>query len=101
MDTEKKTRRVAFFQSVKFGHEAVFHQSYDFQDDSYTVDGYVRTSEWVDVPFKPLTNGEMAEAALTAIADERARVVREFKGKLAQLDERAANFRAICAPVSS
>ena len=99
MDIENRTKRVALFWNVEMSFEGILAQHEGMENDDWTIEGYVRRSEWVDVDFKPLTRGAMAESALAAIAAKRAEVVEEFTRKLAQLDEQAANYRAICAPV--
>jgi hypothetical protein len=99
LGVENVKKRVAVFWSVEHCFESVFAQN-GLRDDDWCMAGWVRRTEWADIEFAPLTNAAMAESALAAIAQERAQVVTEFTRKLARLDEQAANYRAICAPVS-
>lgn len=95
------TTRIAKFRNIEHGFESVFALDTDStRGDDWTVPGYARLSEWVDVSFPPLNDEKVIAAALATIAETRASVVREFTRKLAKIDEQAANFRSISAPVS-
>lgn len=101
VDRKEYIKKVALFQSMTHGYYSVVHAPSYCVDkpeelERYNLSGeYVRLSEWMDIDLVPLSNNKLTEAALAALAIERAKLVDEFKKQLAKIDERAANFKAL------
>lgn len=96
--TTSMTKRVALFRETKYDSTVVFML---YGDDDWTVEGYVRISEWHNVEFKALPPAAMCAAEMAALNALRAKTVDEFTEKLSFIDGRIANLRALTGPEAS
>ncbi len=97
MSTTTNNQRVAMFRNTKFDFVTVLGID-ESQDESWTLDEYIRISEWQPVEFKPLSAETLAEVEMNALTKLRAETVEEFKEKLNSIDGRIANLRALTGP---
>lgn len=93
------TKKIGVFRNTT--HDFVCVLENHTNDDNWTLDEYVRLSEWQTVEFKSLPPEAMVSAQLTALAELRAKTVTEFTERLNQIDGRMANLRALTGPVQS
>lgn len=98
MNTENMTKKVAMFRHHEMGFISIIEFPDYAEDDSWTMDSYIRISEWTTVDFKPLPPETLVEAQMVALSELRARTVDEFTEKLANIDGRMANLRALTGP---
>jgi hypothetical protein len=91
-------RKVAVFRNTKHDFECVMHNHDD--DENWTLEDYVRLTEWVAVEFKPLPPETLVAAQMAALTELRAQTVAEFTEKLMNIDGRMANLRALTGPVT-
>jgi hypothetical protein len=96
--TNHNNQRVAMFRNTKYDFVTVLGIGPSEKDD-WTMEEYIRISEWQSVEFKPLSKETLAEAEMTALTKLRAETVEEFKEKLNSIDGRIANLRALSGPV--
>ncbi len=83
--------RIAMFRDIKYGGEFPFAAD----RDDWTIDGYIRVSEWQSIEFSPLPIAQAANAEISMLQAAREKVADEFGKKLAYLDGRISNLRAI------
>lgn len=59
------------------------------------MDGYVRTSEWVEVEFPPRENHDEVAEQVAIWRKQREAIAQEYGRRLAEIDERIASLLAI------
>lgn len=92
------TKRVALFRNTT--HDFIAVLNYEGDDENWTLDEYVRLTEWHTVEFKPLPPEARAAAEMDALTALRAQTVEEFSEKRSFIDGRIANLRALTGPHS-
>ena len=65
------------------------------EGDNWTLDGYTRISEWVDVELTALAPEVIVPAQLAALDREAEAVRKEFTEKLHEIAERRASLLAL------
>lgn len=99
VDRKEFIQRVALYQNMSHGFYSIINAPKHMtpeQQNQYTIGGeYVRLSEWMDIDLQPLSDNRLTEAALNALAQERAKLVNDFKRALEKIDERIQNFQAL------
>jgi hypothetical protein len=93
------TQKIAIFRHLRFGFTSVFALQ-EGHDENWTLDEYVRISEWQAIDFKALPPNSLAEAQMRSLKNQRAMIVTEFKRKLEVVDSNIANLRALTGPVT-
>jgi hypothetical protein len=93
-------KKIAVFRQTKLNFECVIEIGGDDTDENWTLDEYVRLTEWQPVEFKALPPETLAAAEMDALSALRAQTVAEFTEKLSYIDGRMANLRALTGPVS-
>lgn len=94
--------RVAMFQ---FGTNSTWFTPWSQptsteSDDSYTIDGYVRVTEWVDVEFPDLGAEDLVPAQLAMLDRKAEEVKAEFTAKLREIAEARASLLALTHEVA-
>jgi hypothetical protein len=88
-------RFVALFKD-SYQWETVF--STKTEDEDYTLSGYCRVTEWLEVEFKPLPPAEILNSQVNSLQKERKDIVANFQEKLASIDDRLSQLLALTGP---
>lgn len=96
----EKPKRVALFRDLQCDLSICF-EIFGKDEDRSPVAGYVRISEIQEVTFAPLSPEAVVGAELMTLTKMRAQVVGEFSERLAVIDGRMANLRALSGPDQS
>jgi hypothetical protein len=96
--------KIALFKNVGFDSISIFEPSKylpDEEKEAYTLPGYVRISEWIDVDFPPLSTDEVVQSQIKVIdeAEQRARDL--FHEQLERFKGMRANLLALPAPAQA
>ena len=94
--------RVAMFQrGVDSTWTTTWSQpQYTDEGDAWTIDGYMRITEWVDVEFPALPPEVIVPAQLTALDRQAEEVKAEFTAKLREIAEARASLLALTPEVA-
>lgn len=89
--------RVAMFQrGVDSTWTTTWSQpQYTDEGDAWTIDGYTRITEWVDVEFPALPPEVIVPAQLTALDRQAEEVKAEFTAKLREIADAKASLLAL------
>lgn len=88
------TRIAALFQSLTFPDSAVVFTLGPNDNESYTVPGYVRVSDWQAVDFKPLEQ-DHSKAVVSALMAEKRAIEAEYLKKLDGVEGRIIRAMAV------
>lgn len=92
------TRVAALFQSLTFPESAVVFTMGPHDNETLSIPGYVRVSEWVAVEFKPLDQ-DHSKAVVDALQDQKRALEAEYVKKLDDVDGKIIRAMAF-APTS-
>ena len=73
---------------------------YTDEGDAWTIDGYTRITEWVDVEFPALPPEVIVPAQLTALDRQAEEVKAEFAAKLREIADARASLLALTHEVA-
>lgn len=92
---DKITKKVAMFEEVSAGFTVVFEFPTWSDEDDYTMDGYVRVSEWTDIEFTPINHQSVVDQKIAIIDAEIQDARAKFQVTLNGLEQRKAELLAI------
>lgn len=93
--TEVRKCLVALFKNTH-GWDTVLHTEVGNTD--YTLSGYCRLSEWVEIEWIPLPFEEVRNGQINALEQEKEEIVNEYGRKLANIEERLSKLKALTGP---
>lgn len=97
--------KIALFQDIQLNDiTPVLHQpnyGTDEERENYTVTGYVRISEWIDIEFPPLSTDEVIQSQLKVIDEAEQEARRRFNEQLERFNGMRANLLALPAPIAA
>lgn len=87
--------KIALFRDNAFGYTSPWNMPEGTTDSDYCPDGYLRTSEWVEVEFPARDPDELIPAQLRVLDARKAAEVDRHLAALAELDEERSKILAL------